>query len=367
MKTFIKKHKYTLSIVLIVGVVLTVGLFWLRTNPPDFLVEHLIESAITRSNEKNLFEQEALYVITTGTGAPMPDPLRVGPQVVVVANGQKLVFDTGPGSTRNIDVSRVGVGDVDAAFLTHFHSDHIGDLGELFLKRWATNGTDTPLPVYGPPGVEKVVEGFELAYELDRGYRVAHHGEETVPDSGFGGQPITFDLGKELTSSDIVYQQDGVEVIAFNVDHSPVFPAVGYRVNFEGRSVVISGDTIYTDSLVGHAMDADLLVSEVLHHDYSQLVSDVTQDLEGNASVVAEDILDYHIAPDEVGRWATEANVSHVLATHILPPVAIPFLENPFLRDLRANFSGDVRIANDGTMAIMPVGTDEISYKELMK
>ncbi len=367
MKKFILKNKYALGIAFLVIIVLLIGLNWFRLNPPDFIVNHLIERTVNSNSNIAHFEEDALYVITTGTGAPMPDPSRVGPQVVVVANGHKLVFDSGPGSTRNIEISNIGVGEIDAVFLTHYHSDHIGDLGELFLKRWGTNGIDLPLPVYGPPGVDQVVEGFELAYQLDKGYRVAHHGEGTMPSSGFGGEPKMFDLGKELSSSKVVYEKDGVEVIAFNVDHSPVFPAVGYRVNYKDRSVVISGDTIYTESLVEHAKNADLLVSEVLNHDLSQLISDITEGDENNASEVAEDILDYHISPAEVGIWATKSNVSHVLATHILPPVPVKFLENPFLKELRAEFDGLVRMANDGTMVIMPIDSDEITYKELIK
>ncbi len=138
-------------------------------------------------------------------------------------------------------------------------------------------------------------------------------------------------------------------------------------MNYQDRSVVISGDTVFTESLVGHAMNADLLVSEVLHHELSLLVSAATAEIEGNASAVAEDITDYHITPGQVGEWAARSNVSHVLATHILPPVPLQFLEHPFLSDLRANFDGPARIANDGTMVIMPVGTDEITYKELIR
>lgn len=365
MLTFISRHKIAVSVASGILALIIASLAWLRFNPPQPLVNFLYEFGVTQGQKIDHFQEDALFVITTGTGAPMPDPNRAGPQVVVVANGQKLVFDTGPGSTRNIETTQIGVGEIDAVFLTHFHSDHIGDLGELFLKRWGTDGISTPLPVYGPPGVERVVEGFELAYELDKGYRIAHHGEEAMPSSGFGGDPITFDLGESFESSEVVYSKDGVEVIAFNVDHFPIVPAVGYRVNYQDRSVVISGDTIFTESLVGHAMNADLLVSEVLHHDLSLLVSAATAEIEGNASAVAEDIIDYHITPGQVGEWATRSNVSHVLATHILPPVPLPFLEHPFLSDLRENFDGPARIANDGTMVVLPVNSTDFSYKEL--
>lgn len=367
MTSFLSKHKVSLSITAAVLALVVSTLLWVRLSPPQFVADYLYGTIPAQAETINHFEKDALYVITTGTGAPMPDPNRAGPQVVVVANGQKLVFDTGPGSTRNIETSQIGVGDLDAVFFTHFHSDHIGDLGELFLKRWATDGMSSPIPVYGPEGVNEVVAGFEAAYELDRGYRIAHHGEEAMPGSGFGGEAITFDLGTDLESRQVVYEADGVEVVAFNVDHTPVFPAVGYRVKYKERSVVISGDTIFTESLVNHSLGADLIVSEVLHHDLSMTLSRATEEREGNASAVAEDILDYHISPAEVGDWATRASARHVLATHILPPVPFPFLEHPFLAELRDNFSGPVRMANDGTLVTISVENDEISYRELLR
>lgn len=367
MTQFFKKYKSAIFIAIPIIVLLIFSLNWLRLNPPQFFVDYLIKATIIQNRDKDLFKNDALYVITTGTGAPMPDATRVNPQTVVVAAGQILVFDAGPGSTRNIEISQIGVGEVDALFLTHYHSDHIGDIGELFLKRWGTEGMSAALPVYGPPGVVEVVNGFESAYQLDKGYRIAHHGSDDFPESGFGGEPIVFDLGEELTSSKVIYEEDGVTVIAFNVDHKPVFPAVGYRVSYKERSVVITGDTIYTESLVEHSRDADLLVSEVLNHDWSKLISSVTEDNNSNASIVAEDILDYHISPSQLGMLATKANVKQVLATHILPPVPVPFLENPFLYDLRKEFKGPTRMASDGTMAILSINSDKIIYKELIK
>jgi ribonuclease Z len=361
--TFLKK----ISIPLIVVIILGTAFIWFTYNPPDFLVDDLFNFAVEKNQSNNIFEEDGLYVITTGTGAPLPDQGRAGPQTVVVAGDQILVFDAGPGSTLNIELIPVDVGSVDALFLTHYHSDHIGDIGELLLKRWATGGIDKPLPIYGPPGVEEVVAGFEAAYLLDKGYRIAHHGEEVMPPTGFGGEIYMFDLGADLMSSEVVYQQGDVEVIAFNVDHAPIFPAVGYRVNYKDRSVVITGDTVYTESLIQHSMGADLLVSEALHHEFSQMLSDATDDMENNASTVAEDIQDYHITPEQVGIVARDAGVLQVLITHILPPVPSQILVNLFLRDTRAVFDGKVTMANDGTMIKMPVNSDKIIIKELLK
>lgn len=363
MSNFIQSILITLAVVLVLGL----GLIWFYHNLPESLIDDLFNFVVRKNQSANLFEKDSLYVITTGTGAPLPDEGRAGPQTIVIAGDQFLVFDAGPGSTHKMEVIPLEVGDVDALFLTHYHSDHIGDIGELMLKRWATTGNNQPLPIYGPPGVEEVVAGFEAAYLLDVGYRVAHHGEEAMPPSGAGGDVHMFDLGPDLMSSDVVYQHGDVEVIAFNVDHTPVFPAVGYRVNYQGKSVVITGDTIFTESLIHHAMGADVMISEALNHEFSQMLSDASSDLESNASIVAKDIQDYHITPQQAGIVARDAGIPYLIITHVLPPVPNRILVNPFLRDARAVYDGKIYMANDGTMIVIPIETEKIVIKEILK
>ncbi|NDJ61611.1 MAG: MBL fold metallo-hydrolase [Chloroflexi bacterium] len=334
-------------------------------NLPDFAIEGVIDRALSGDPNAKFYEDDALHVITTGTGAPLPDPARVGPQTVVVAGDQVLVFDTGPGSTRKLALTGLGIGSVNALFLTHYHSDHISDLGEFMLQHWTGTGATEPLKIYGPPGVEQVVAGFLAAYQLDRVYRIDHHGADVMPPSGFGGVAYEFDLGSDLMSSDVVYEAGDVQVIAFNVDHPPVVPAVGFRVSYKDRSVMITGDTIYSDSLIHHAMGADLMVSDALNHKMSQMVSEAGADMENNLTAVAEDIQESHIRPEEAAFVAKEAGVNKLLITHVLPPVP-DILVNPFLRDARAVFDGEVRMANDGTMAKLPVNSDKITISELL-
>ncbi len=364
---FIKQHKRSLLISSIGLVLLIAAGVWFLNNLPDVAVEALINLTVTKNQKSTQFEDDGLYVITTGTGAPLPDPTRVGPQTIVLAGDQLLVFDAGPGSSLNLELTGLDISSINALFLTHYHSDHIGVLGELMLRRWATSGPDVPLPIYGPPGVEEVLAGFEAAYTLDKAYRIAHHGVEAVPPSGFGGEAHLFDLGSDLMASAVVYENGDVQVKAFNVDHTPVFPAVGSRVTYKDRSVVISGDTIFTESLIQHTMGADLFVSEGLNQEMTDMLAEAGRDLDNNASVVAVDIQDYHITPEEAGIVAQEAGVSLLLITHVLPPVPVDFLVNPFLRDARAAFDGPVRLANDGTMVKMPVNSDEIKIIELFK
>jgi len=334
-------------------------------NLPDTAIAGLVDRGVTSDRNASYFEGDALHVITTGTGAPLPDPKRVGPQAVVVAGDQMLVFDTGPGSTRKLSLTGLNISSVNALFLTHYHSDHISDLGEFMLQHWTGSGVDEPLKIYGPPGVEDVVAGFTAAYQLDRVYRIDHHGADTMPPSGFGGIAHTFDLGTDLMSSDVVYEAGDVQVIAFNVDHPPVVPAVGFRVNYKDRSVMITGDTIYSDSLIQHAMGADLMVSDALNHKMSQMFADAGADMDNNLQSVAEDIQESHIRPEEAAVVAKEAGVPVLIITHVLPPVP-DLLINPFLRDARAIYDGHLQMANDGTLISMPVNSDEFSIHELL-
>ncbi len=363
-----KKHKLYSFVGIVAFIALIVfGAYTFIYNLPDPIVKYLFETQVTKNQNTNIFDKDGIYVITTGSGAPLPDKNRAGPQTVVYAGGQLLVFDAGPGTTNKLESTGLNVSNIDAFFFTHYHSDHIGDFGELMLKHWATSGSTEPLETYGPAGVDQVVDSFESAYQLDKGYRIAHHGEEVAPPSGFGANANEFNIGLELTDSGVVYEKDGVKVTAFNTEHPPVVPNVGYKVEYKDRSVAISGDTIFVESLIDHVSGVDLYVSDALNHKFSAWLSDATSENETNASDVAEDIQNSHINTPEVGIVARDAGVKRLLITHILPPVPNDFLKNPFLRDLKAEYDGPVDMANDGTMIFMPVNSDKFKKTELLK
>ena len=121
-----------------------------------------------------------LHVVLVGTGGPFPNTERVSVATAVIAGGEFIMVDTGPGTVRNALLQQLPMGSLSAVFLTHFHSDHIADLGEANMYSWVQGNRNKRLEVFGPPGVEKVVEGYALAYEQDSLYRTAHHGEPEV-------------------------------------------------------------------------------------------------------------------------------------------------------------------------------------------
>jgi ribonuclease Z len=328
----------------------------------------LINSIATKSMAADTIADlpDGLHVALCGSGSPLPDLRRASACTAVIAGQNFYVVDTGPGSERKLELMRLNPGKVKAVLLTHFHSDHIGDLGELMLKRWTSGSKKSPLDILGPTGVETVVKGFNQAYSLDDGYRIKHHGPETVPPSGTGGAARTFSFpeGKEEA---VIIDEDGLKVTAFPVDHAPVKPAVGYRFDYKGRSVVISGDTVPVPSLLKQARGADILVQEALQPAMVSVLKEVGQKIgRTNTAKIMGDILNYHTSPEDAARIAREARVRHLLLTHIIPPLPVADLKAAFLGDAKKPYRGPITVGEDGMLFSLPAGNQKIQKKWLL-
>ena len=176
---------------LLLGLLAT-GLYLARAPISMAIAKRMAAQRLASDPLKNL--PDGLHVAICGAGSPMPDDQRGGPCTLVMAGQQMFVFDTGNTSARNINKMGFNAGLIDGIFITHFHSDHIDGLGELMLQRWVSKPNSTPVPVYGPAGIDTVVNGFLQAYTLDRGYRVAHHSPKIMPPGGSGGKGMPFAL-----------------------------------------------------------------------------------------------------------------------------------------------------------------------------
>jgi ribonuclease Z len=303
---------------------------------------------------------DGLHVGLCGSGAPMPDPTRAGPCTVVVAGKRMYVIDAGEGSVRKLSLMNLPPGQVSALLLTHFHSDHIADVGELMLQHWGTGAAQSPLPVYGPTGVEQVVQGFNAAYALDDGYRVAHHGPKVMPPAGAGGVAHPFAIDRAGPDVTLIDEPD-LKVIAFPVDHRPVEPAVGYLFVYKGRRVVVSGDTAPSPRLEAAAKGADVLVHEALA---PNLVAIQRQEAlkagRSNLAAIFHDILSYHTTPEQAAAIAQRAGVRYLLYTHIIPPLPSRALNSAFLARSPQIFHGTLRVGEDGDFLSLPAGGTEI-------
>jgi ribonuclease Z len=323
----------------------------LATAGCDRVVDRLIERRAAQNFERvdrALLASPDLTVVLCGTGGPLADPGRAGACTAFVAAGKVLLVDAGPGSFETLDLANVPTGALAAVFLTHFHSDHIGDLGEAATQSWIA-GRREALDVYGPPGTVRVADGFTAAYAQDADARTLHHGDSYLPRAAAGLQGHDVALGDGPEATAIAYDRDGVRVTMFRVDHDPVRPAVGYRVEYKGRVVVVSGDTRKSASVVAHAKGADMLLHEALSRDVFARAIAVAQRL-GQARIakLATDATEYHTTPVEAAEVARDAGVHTLVFTHMVPGPPNWLLERRFTAGVRDVFGGDVVAGRDG-------------------
>lgn len=339
---------------------LALGTFAFRANLGMRAMEMLAERRFAASPVAAL--EDGLHVGLCGAGSPLPDSRRGGPCTVVIAGKRMFLFDAGSGAARNLARMGFNSGNIEALFLTHFHSDHVDGLGEVMLQRWAGSAHDQPLPVYGPTGLDSVVAGFMRAYSLDAIYRIAHHGETVMPPSGFGAEPHSFETAGPEGRVVLVDEPD-LQVVAFRVDHSPVHPAVGYRIRYKDRTAVLSGDTIKVAAVQREARDVDLLVHEALS---PQLVGILEKAAEkaGRTKLahILQDIPGYHTTPEQAAEIARDAGVRFLLLNHIVPALPIPGLEAAFLGQAGSIYGGQLRVGVDGDFVSLPAGSKSIEF-----
>jgi ribonuclease Z len=310
---------------------------------------------------------DGLHVGLAGTGAPMPDSQRVGISTFVIAGKHKFIVDCGPGSTLNLELMKFPLEETTAVLLTHFHSDHIGDLDELMLKIWTYGARTEPTLVMGPEGVDTVVDGYNKAFSLDAKYRYAHHGDAVAPSSGAGGRTEVID-GFGPDESVVIFNKDGVKVSAFLVSHAPVVPALGFRFDYGGRSAVLSGDTLPDETLMDQSKGVDILIHDAMNPDMLNVITR-SSGINGQAvaGIVATDIQTYHAFAEETARIARDSGVGHLVLNQILPPMPASILHPAFLGNSRRIFDGPITVGYDGMLFSMPADSKEINAQWLLQ
>ncbi|BBX38333.1 ribonuclease Z [Mycolicibacterium mageritense DSM 44476 = CIP 104973] len=245
-----------------------------------------------------------IEVTLLGTGSPIPDPDRAGPSTLVRAGGQTFLVDCGRGVQQRLAATGSGANALSALLLTHLHSDHIADLGDVIITRWVTTFVPDPAPlqIIGPPGTADVVNATLRAFGHDIGYRIAHHADLTAPP------PVEVHECTEGT----VWDRDGVRILVAPTDHRPVTPTIGFRVEHAGASVVLAGDTVPCESLDRLATGAGALVHTVIRKD---LVNQLPMQR-------IRDICDYHSSVEEAAATAARAGVGILILTHYVPGIA---------------------------------------------
>jgi ribonuclease Z len=278
--------------------------------------------------------EPVLKVTLLGTASPSPRPDRFGPSTLVEAGTQRLLFDAGRGVPIRLWQLKVSMGTIDALFITHYHSDHVSGIPDLWLTGWLGPpfGRRTgPFRVFGPPGAKDLMDGLQKAYALDIKIR---HEDEGLPLSGIAVETHEFD------QDGVVYEKDGVKVIAFTVDHGDAIkPAVGYRIEYQGHAVTISGDTRYNENVIKYGASADVLIHEL-----------GTARAELRALPFAQKILAHHTSPHDVGRVFAQAKPKLAVYTHIVM-LSNEKISEPTLADIEAEtrqtYAGPLQFGED--------------------
>ena len=278
---------------------------------------------------------QTMRVTLLGTGRPTPLHDRFEAATLVEAGETTLLFDAGRGASIRIWQLGMPLSEVDGVFITHFHHDHISGLADLWLTGWlppAFGRRVVPLAIWGPEGLSDITNGLKAAYQRDIDIR--------VPDENLPREAADFDV-TEFTEDGIVYDRDGVVVRAFAVDHGELIkPAVGYRIDYAGRSVLISGDTRYDENIARMGRGVDVLIHEVvtgraeLYDQYPELIR----------------IRDHHTTPEEVGRIFAMAEPRLAVYTHLvnLSAPGIPVVDNEeIIEETRQTYDGPLVVGHD--------------------
>ena len=343
---------YLVASLVIIAISAMVGL----RNPSvqDKVMISVLEGLIPSSN---LPEEDSLSAVICGSRSPIPSPGRAQTCVMVRAGENIYIVDIGDGSASNLRNWGIPFNKIKSVLLTHLHSDHISDLADLHQASWLMQRRKAKLDVYGPQGVGLVTKGFETAYEPDYFFRNTHHGDQIAPLDVAGLNPLTVDLNQPK-----IIDEDGLIVTAFEVVHDPVKPALGYRFDYKGRSLVISGDTSYSENLIENSRDVDVLIHEAQANHMINLLRDFNLQMGANLNAkLMEDITTYHTTPVEAAEIANLANVKHLIFYHLTPAPRNLITEIIFLRgvdEVREEWT----LSRDGTMVVLPVESDEVIF-----
>jgi ribonuclease BN (tRNA processing enzyme) len=273
-----------------------------------------------------------LILLGTG-GGPRPRKVNSAPAQVIVGNGTPYVVDCGDGVARQLVFAGVALPALRHIFITHHHSDHNADYGNLVLLAWAS-GLRTRVDAWGPPPLEAMTRLFFEMNAFDINTRIADEGRVPL---------IPLVHVHERTEAGVVMQDDNVKVTCALVDHPLVKPALAYRFDAADRSIVISGDTARSDALVRLAEGADILVHEAFYPGaIDRLVARVP-----NATNLKKHLIASHTSAEDCGRVAAAAGVKTLVLSHFVPSDDPLVTEQMWADAARAHFRGTVIVGRD--------------------
>lgn len=313
--------------------------------------DKLLEVGTTRIAERGavpLAESESLRVYVCGSASPLGMGQAQACLAVITPDHFYLV-DSGSGSTDNIGRLGLPMNQLDGVLLTHFHSDHIAEIYEVNLSSWV-QGRPQPLTIYGPQGVDEVTNAVNAGYRLDRIYRTDHHGDDLLP-------PDLGVLEHKTITPGVILEDGDLKITAYVGEHPPIEPAVGYRFDYRGRSVVISGDSNVNGNTLKIAEGADLLLHDALSLPTTKALSSALAAAgQSRQSKIVADVMDYHASAESLIELGEKSNVDMVAFYHLVPVPPTSLLKDVFLRGAPDNFL----LTEDLMWFELPINSDDI-------
>ena len=319
--------------------------------------DRLIVVAFTAlgSASNNLPKEDALSAAVCGSRSPLPSPGRAETCILITAGDDLFVVDIGDGSNDNLRSWNINFRDIEAVLITHLHSDHIADLPGLHQNAWVVGERSSKLKVFGPEGIDQFTQGIEMAYAHDYVFRNEHHGDLIAPLQFAGFDTRVIDL-----NNPVIFDNGELKITAFKVIHEPIEPALGFRFEYKGRSIVISGDTSYTQTVIDNSMNADVLFHEAQANHMLAIMEESLRSRGADLlATVLDDITTYHTTLVEAADIANEANVKKLFFYHLTPAPRNYIQEIMFVRGVD-QVREEWTLVEDGTLVILPVGSEEI-------
>jgi len=293
-----------------------------------------------------LLKDGRLHIFLLGTGAPETEmeQIRKPSCIALIANGKLFFFDAGEGAVQTAASVGIPYERLSKIFMTHWHSDHFGGLGQLLNASWL-HGRTCSVDVYGPTGTRKVLDGLKQAYTLDTGFRAATIKGGLDPKlSGAIPHEVSADANGTL-----VYSDSKLKISCFTVKHTPVVPAFGYEIIYGGTKIVISGDTAVVQALEHHAQHADVLINEAFSHPLAKIEAQ-----KQHSTRLVDELSSYHSDTLELAKMAQRAGVKHLVLTHMVPSIATTDeAKQSFSEGMPALYHGKLTIADDGDQIIV--------------